>query len=78
MTIQFNVLDASILREAQLAPERYRNLQVRVAGWNALWNDISKKEQDAYILRAENIRYKKEELCSSFLRAALLHTENML
>jgi formate C-acetyltransferase len=56
MTIQFNVLDASILREAQLAPERYRNLQVRVAGWNALWNDISKKEQDAYILRAENIR----------------------
>jgi formate C-acetyltransferase len=56
MTIQFNVLDASTLREAQLAPERYRNLQVRVAGWNALWNDISKKEQDAYILRAENIR----------------------
>ena len=56
MTIQFNVFDADTLREAQLRPERYENLQVRVAGWNARWNDISKKEQDAYILRAEKIK----------------------
>ncbi len=56
MTIQFNVLDADTLRDAQKKPEHYRGLQVRVAGWNALWNDIAKKEQDAYILRAENIR----------------------
>ena len=56
MTIQFNVFDADTLRDAQLRPERYENLQVRVAGWNARWNDISKKEQDAYILRAEKIQ----------------------
>ncbi len=56
MVIQFNVFDASVLRDAQKKPEQYRGLQVRVAGWNALWNDISKKEQDAYILRAENVR----------------------
>ncbi len=56
MCIQFNVFDAATLRDAQLAPERYENLQVRVAGWNVLWNNLSKKEQDAYILRAENIQ----------------------
>lgn len=56
ITIQFNVFDASVLRDAQKNPEQYRGLQVRVAGWNALWNDIAKKEQDAYILRAEHIR----------------------
>ncbi len=56
MVIQFNIVDAKTLRDAQKTPERYRNLQVRVAGWNALWNNISKKEQDAYILRAENVR----------------------
>ena len=56
MVIQFNIVDAETLRDAQKAPERYRNLQIRVAGWNALWNNISKKEQDAYIQRAESMR----------------------
>ena len=27
-----------------------------LTGWNILWNDMAKVEQDAYILRAENIR----------------------
>ena len=36
-------------------PDRYKNLQVRVCGWNTLWNNMDRKEQDAYILRAENI-----------------------
>ena len=30
-------------------------LQVRVFGWNVLWNNMAKVEQDAYILRAESI-----------------------
>ena len=55
MCIQFNIFSAENLRDAQLHPERYRNLQIRVAGWNVLWNNLSKKEQDAYILRAENV-----------------------
>jgi formate C-acetyltransferase len=55
MSIQFNVFDPNQLRDAQAHPEKYQNLQVRVCGWNVLWNNLSKKEQDAYILRAENI-----------------------
>jgi hypothetical protein len=51
-----NVFDAKLLREAQMNPQKYKTLQVRVCGWNALWNNLDKKEQDAYILRAENIQ----------------------
>ena len=56
MTIQFNVCSAKTLRDAQKHPEKYRNLQVRVCGWNVLWNHLSTAEQNAYILRAENVR----------------------
>lgn len=51
----FNVLDPKVLREAQDHPERYENLQVRVCGWNVRFNDLGRREQDAYILRAENV-----------------------
>lgn len=54
-SIQFNVCDAETLRDAQVRPEKYANLQIRVCGWNVLWNNLSKAEQDAYIRRAENI-----------------------
>ena len=53
--IQFNVFDAEELKEAQLHPEKYENLQIRVCGWNVRWNDLPKTEQDAYIRRAEEI-----------------------
>lgn len=56
MSIQFNVMNAEALRDAREHPEHYRNLQVRVCGWNVLWNNLSKEEQDAYILRSENIQ----------------------
>ena len=56
MSIQFNIMDTAVLREAQKNPEKYRNLQVRVCGWNVLWNNLSEAEQNAYIRRAENIR----------------------
>jgi len=55
MSIQFNVFNAETLKDAQKNPKKYENLQVRVCGWNVLWNNLSKKEQDAYIKRAENI-----------------------
>lgn len=51
-SIQFNVLDAATLRQAQLEPETYKNLQVRVCGWNVLFNNMCKAEQDAYIERS--------------------------
>ena len=53
--IQFTVFSAEELRDAQAHPEKYENLQVRICGWNVRWNDLSRKEQDAYILRAENV-----------------------
>ena len=53
--IQFTVFSAEELRDAQAHPEKYENLQVRICGWNVRWNDLSKVEQDAYILRAENV-----------------------
>lgn len=56
MSMQFNVFNSSLLRDAQKNPEKYKNLQVRVCGWNVLWNNLSKAEQDSYILRAENIQ----------------------
>ncbi|MBP3333738.1 MAG: hypothetical protein J6M35_06800 [Clostridia bacterium] len=54
-SIHFNIFDADTLRDAQANPEKYKNLQVRVCGWNVLWNNMAKEEQDMYILRAENI-----------------------
>lgn len=55
-SLQFNIFDTAMLRDAQAHPEKYRNLQVRVCGWNVLWNNLSRAEQDAYIKRAENIQ----------------------
>ena len=53
--IHFNVMDADRLREAQKYPEKYRDLQVRICGWNELWNSISRNEQDAYIRQADKL-----------------------
>ena len=57
MSMQINVFNTDVLKDAQKNPDRYKNLQVRVCGWNVLWNNLSRAEQDAYILRAENIQY---------------------
>lgn len=53
MAIQFNVLDASILREAQKNPALYPNLQVRLCGWNVLFSSLSREEQDEFIRQSE-------------------------
>lgn len=56
MSMQINVFDSGTLRDAQKNPDKYKNLQVRVCGWNVLWINLSKAEQDAYILRSEEIQ----------------------
>ena len=53
--MHINVFDAQTLREAQKQPEKYRDLQIRVCGWNVLWNDITKPEQDGFIKQAESL-----------------------
>lgn len=54
MSMQFNIFNIDTLRDARNHPENYKNLQVRVCGWNVLWNNLNKSEQDAFIKRAEN------------------------
>ena len=53
MAIQGNIFDAATLRDAQLHPEAYAGLQVRICGWNARFVDLNKLEQDEFIKRAE-------------------------
>ena len=53
--LNVNVFSKETLLDAQAHPENYKNLQVRVCGWNVLWNNMAKSEQDAYIKRAESI-----------------------
>jgi len=52
-TIQFNIVNADDLKKAQKDPEKYKDLQIRVSGWNVLFNNINKKEQDGFIRQAE-------------------------
>lgn len=52
--IQFNVVNAETLRDAQAHPEKYRSLIVRVAGYSDYFNDIGKSLQDEIIRRTEH------------------------
>jgi pyruvate formate-lyase/glycerol dehydratase family glycyl radical enzyme len=52
--IQFNVVDAATLRDAQLHPERHRNLIVRVAGYSDYFNDLGPELQNEIIERTEH------------------------
>jgi len=52
--VQFNVVDSNMLRDAQLFPERYRDLVVRVAGFSAYWVEMSRALQDQVIWRTEH------------------------
>ncbi len=49
-----NIFDAKTLREAQKNPEKYKNLQVRVCGWNVYFVNLTKEEQDSFILQSEH------------------------
>ncbi len=53
--MHINVFDADTLRDAQKNPEKYQDLQIRVCGWNVLWNNIDKVEQDGFIRQAESL-----------------------
>jgi formate C-acetyltransferase len=49
--LQINMVDADMLRDAQRCPEDYRNLLVRVTGYNAYFTTIGKELQDEIIAR---------------------------
>ncbi|MBR4673123.1 MAG: hypothetical protein IKP00_01545 [Victivallales bacterium] len=50
--IHFNVFSLETLEKARKNPENYRDLQVRVCGWNVLWNNLSDQEQLSYMKQA--------------------------
>jgi len=52
--MQFNVVRAETLREAQASPEKFRDLIVRVAGYSDYFCDLSRELQDEIIERTEN------------------------
>ncbi len=53
LALHGNVFSAQTLKEAQKNPAAYRNLQVRVCGWNAYFVNLSREEQDCFIRQAE-------------------------
>ncbi len=54
--IQFNVIKAETLRDAQKSPENYLNLIVRVAGYSDFFVNIGKDLQNEILARTEHNR----------------------
>lgn len=52
--IQFNVVSAGTLRDAQKHPEKYQDLIVRVAGYSDYFNDLGTELQEEIIRRTEH------------------------
>lgn len=51
--VQYNVVDRATLLDAQAHPDRHKDLVVRVAGYSAFFNVLSKATQDDIIGRTE-------------------------
>lgn len=51
--VQYNVVSRDTLIDAQIHPEKHRDLIVRVAGYSAFFNVLSKQTQDDIIERTE-------------------------
>jgi formate C-acetyltransferase len=52
--IQFNVVTAATLKDAQKHPEKHRDLIVRVAGYSDYFNDLGEDLQNEIIRRTEH------------------------
>ena len=55
--IQFNVVTADTLREAQKHPEKYRDLIVRVAGYSDYFVDLGPELQEEILRRTEHASF---------------------
>jgi formate C-acetyltransferase len=53
MQMQFNVVDSRMLRDAMINPENYRDLIVRISGYNAYFVALNRAQQLELIGRAE-------------------------
>ena len=53
--VQFNVVDADTLKDAQVHPEDHKDLIVRVAGYSAFFTGLSDILQEDIIGRTEHV-----------------------
>ena len=53
MQLQFNMVDSETLKDAMAHPENYKNLIVRISGYNARFVDLSKHLQIELIHRSQ-------------------------
>ncbi len=53
MQMQMNVVSSAVLRDAMAHPENYRNLIVRISGYNAYFTTLNREMQIELIERAE-------------------------
>lgn len=53
MQMQMNVITSEMLRDAMAHPENYRNLMVRISGYNAYFVTLNRDMQLELIERAE-------------------------
>ncbi|MGM9647732.1 MAG: pyruvate formate lyase family protein [Eubacteriales bacterium] len=51
--LQLNAVDVQVLKDAQIHPENYRSLIVRVWGWSAYFVELSREYQEQIIRRQE-------------------------
>jgi formate C-acetyltransferase len=59
--VQFNVVDAELLRQAQADPAGHRDLIVRVAGYSDYFCDLSTELQEEIIARTEHGSFSQAE-----------------
>jgi formate C-acetyltransferase len=55
VAVQYTVVDREALKRAQVHPEEYRDLIVRVGGYSAIFVELSRDLQDSIIARAEQV-----------------------
>ena len=53
--VQFNVVSADTMRAAQAAPDEYKDLVVRIAGYSAYFVELTTDQQNDLIARNENM-----------------------
>lgn len=53
LQLQLTSIDTDLLRDAQKNPDTHRDLMVRITGYSALFNDLTKEAQDEIINREE-------------------------
>ena len=54
MQMQFNMVSSAMLRDAMEHPDQYRDLLVRISGYNAYFVTLGKEIQDEIIARTEH------------------------